>query len=418
MTERYQRVDLVLALVLTASGVAEAVLGLTGTSEPWWVVLTVPLVTLPVLGRRSRTTPAFAVFASALLLQALMGSDLPGGFSEAVVLVLMMYAVGAHTAPPATYVLLATSLLVLAAVIVLGPGPHPANFVYMASVVAGSWVAGLVVRMTEERSRLLGERRALQERARIAGELHDVVSHNVSAMVIEAAAERRDQAAESPAAHTLADIERQGRETLTELRRLLGVLRVDDAAPLSPQPGLVDLERLVEASSGGDLQVVLHVEGDPQPIGAGASLAVYRVVQESITNARKHSHARTVGVVLRWRPPAHGGGDRPWTCPPDARVARLGGRAPRDGGPARGRRRHPRDGSSDAEGSASGPRCRWRPARGEAMTVRVVVADDQEVVRAGLVRILEGEPDIRSSARRRTVWPPYAKSSAPPPTSV
>ncbi len=301
MPERYERVDLVLALVLTASGVVEAVLGLTGTSEPWYVALTVPLVSLPVLGRRNRTTPAFAVFVTALLLQALLGSDLPGGFSEAVVLVLMMYAVGAHTAAPATYVLLATSLMVFAVVIVLGPDPHPANFVYMASVVAASWVAGLVVRMTEERSRLLGERRALQERARIAGELHDVVSHNVSAMVIEAAAERRDQASGSPAAHTLADIERHGRETLTELRRLLGVLRVDDAAPLSPQPGVGDLERLVKASRGDDLQVQLRVEGDPRPIGTSASLAAYRVVQEAITNARKHSHARTLAVVVRWR---------------------------------------------------------------------------------------------------------------------
>ena len=302
MAERYQRVDLVLALLLTASGLAEAALGLTSAPEPWYVVATVPLATMPVLGRRRWPAAALGVFAAAVLLQALLGSDLPGGFTEPVVLVLMVYAVGARTAPPATYLLLAASLAVLAAVIVLGPDPHPAHFVYMASVVVASWVAGLVVRMTEERSRLLGERRALQERARIAGELHDVVSHNVSAMVIQAAAERRDQEAESPAAHTLADIERHGRQTLTELRRLLGVLRVDDEVPLSPQPGIGDLDQLVHAANGRDVQVELRVEGDPQPVGAGASLAVYRVVQESITNARKHSHARKVVVTLSWQP--------------------------------------------------------------------------------------------------------------------
>jgi signal transduction histidine kinase len=191
---------------------------------------------------------------------------------------------------------------VLAAVIRLGPDPHPANFIYMATVVLASWVAGLVVRMTEERSRLIGERRALQERARIAGELHDVVSHNVSAMVIQAAAERRDLADDSTAADTLADIERHGRQTLTELRRLLGVLRVDDDAPLTPQPGIGDLDQLVTASSRRDVQVELRVAGEPRPLGAGASLAVYRVVQESITNARKHSHARTVAVALSWQP--------------------------------------------------------------------------------------------------------------------
>jgi len=302
MAERHPRIDVALALVLTATGVAEAVLGLTGSPEPWYVVITVPLTTLPLVVRRTRTVAAVGVFASALLLQALLGSDLPGGLTEAAVLVLMVYAVGAHTASPTTYVLLVAVLLVLALVIGVGPDPHPANFVYMAFVVVASWVAGVVVRMTEERSRLLGERRAMQERARIAGELHDVVSHNVSAMVIQAAAERRDQAAESTAAQTLSDIERHGRQTLIELRRLLGVLRIDDGAPLSPQPGIRDLDRLVEASNGGDLRVELHVQGDPQPVAGGASLAIYRVVQESITNARKHSHAQAVDVTLCWSP--------------------------------------------------------------------------------------------------------------------
>src|SRR6478735_6825232 len=169
MAERHQSVDVVLALVLTVSGLAEAVLGLTGSPEPWYVVVTVPLATLPVIARRTRTVPAVGVFASALLLQALLGSDLPGGLTEAAVLVLMVYAVGAHTASPTTYVLLVAMLLVLAVVIAVGPDPHPANFVYMALVVAASWVAGVVVRMTEERSGLLAERRAMQERARIAG---------------------------------------------------------------------------------------------------------------------------------------------------------------------------------------------------------------------------------------------------------
>jgi signal transduction histidine kinase len=260
------------------------------------------LTTLPLVVRRTRTVAAVGLFASALLLQALLGSDLPGGLTETAVLVLMVYAVGAHTASPTTYVLLVAMLLVLAVVIAVGPDPHPANFVYMALVVAASWVAGAVVRMTEERSSLLAERRALQERARIAGELHDVVSHNVSAMVIQAAAERRDQAAGSTAAQTLADIERHGRQTLIELRRLLGVLRIDDRAPLAPQPGIRDLDRLVETSTGSDLRVELHVQGDPQPVAGGASLAVYRVVQESITNARKHSHAKRVAVTLRWSP--------------------------------------------------------------------------------------------------------------------
>src|SRR6478735_6972842 len=276
MSERPARIDLLLAGLLTASGLAEALLGLTGAQEPWYVVATVPLATLPVLVRRTRTVPAVACFVTVLLLQAWWGSDLPGGFTEAVVLVLMVYAAGSHTGVPTTFVLLGGTLLGLAGVIALGDDPHPANFVYMAAVVVAAWVAGVVVRMTEERSRLLAERSAMQERARIAGELHDVVSHNVSAMVIEAAAERRDQPDGSPAAHTLADIERHGRQTLTELRRLLGVLRIDEAAPLAPQPGIGDLDRLVDALTSDDLRVELHLQGDPQPLDGGASLAIYR----------------------------------------------------------------------------------------------------------------------------------------------
>ena len=302
MSERPARIDLLLTGLLTASGLAEALLGLTGRQDPWYVVATVPLATLPVLVRRTRTVPAVACFVAVLLLQAWWGSDLPGGFTEAIVLVLMVYAVGSHTGVPTTFVLLGGTLLGLAGVIALGDDPHPANFVYMAAVVLAAWVAGLVVRMTEERSRLLAERSAMQERARIAGELHDVVSHNVSAMVIEAAAERRDQPEESPAAHTLADIERHGRQTLTELRRLLGVLRIDEAAPLAPQPGIQDLEQLAAASGGPALRVGISVEGEPSTIGPSASLAAYRVVQESITNARKHSHTREVAVSLHWCP--------------------------------------------------------------------------------------------------------------------
>jgi signal transduction histidine kinase len=200
-------------------------------------------------------------------------------------------------------VLLAAILAGLAVVIAIGEDPHPANFVYMATVVAAAWSAGLALRMAEERSTILAERRALQERARIAGELHDVVSHNVSAIVVQAGAERRDQPPDSEAARTLAAIEAHGRQTLTELRRLLGVLHVAaDSAPLAPQPGIADIPDLVHAVTATGLGVRLASEGQPRPVGEGVSLTAYRVVQEALTNVRKHSGADEATVTLRWAP--------------------------------------------------------------------------------------------------------------------
>ena len=297
------RTDVALAVLLTVAGLVEALLGLTGVREPWPVVVTVPFATgLPVAVRRPRTALAVGVLLAALLAQAVLGSDLPGGFSEGLALVLVVYA-GGRTPGRRGVALLVAVLVGLAVVIALGEDPRPTNFVYMGTVVVAAWAAGVGLRLAEERSELLAERRAMQERARIAGELHDVVSHSVSAIVVQAGAERRDQPAGSDAARTLSDIEAHGRQTLAELRRLLGVLRVNgEAAPLAPAPGIVDLPDLVRACSAVGVRVDLVSEGQPRAVADGLSLAVYRVVQEALTNVRKHSDAAEATVTLRWGP--------------------------------------------------------------------------------------------------------------------
>ena len=294
------RIDVTLGLGLTVLGLAEAVLGLTGVREPWYVVATVPVATLPIVVRRPRTALALGALLVAMVAQTLLGSDLPGGFTEGVALALVVFSAG-RSGLRRGGALLAAALAGVALVIALGDDPHPANFVYMATVIAAAWAAGLVLQMAEERSELLAESRAQQERTRIAGELHDVVSHNVSAIVVQAGAERRDQPTDSEAARTLADIEEHGRQTLTELRRLLGVLHVaSDGAPLAPQPGIADIAGLVRASRATGLDVRLESEGQPRPVDEGVSLAVYRVVQEALTNVRKHSGAHEATVTLRW----------------------------------------------------------------------------------------------------------------------
>jgi signal transduction histidine kinase len=141
-----------------------------------------------------------------------------------------------------------------------------------------------------------------EERARIARELHDVVTHHVNLVVLQAMAasgllDRDPEKVREP----LQVIERSGREALTEMRRLLGVLRDDDAErPLAPQPGVDDVDTLVGAARSAGLSVGLAVSGEPQPLPTGLGLTVYRIVQESLTNAARHAAGSRVGVSLRY----------------------------------------------------------------------------------------------------------------------
>jgi signal transduction histidine kinase len=143
---------------------------------------------------------------------------------------------------------------------------------------------------------------AADERARIARELHDVIAHSVSLIVVQAGAERRLlSAAEQRTAQTLETIESSGREALTELRRLLGVLRMPSEDRLAPQPGLSRLPDLLEESAKAGQQVSLEISGDAVELAQGLDLTAYRIVQEGLTNARKHAPGNPVGVALRWR---------------------------------------------------------------------------------------------------------------------
>ena len=300
---RPPRLDVVLGGLLTALGVVEAAWGLTGEREPWYVVLSVPVVTAPVAVRRVLPVTAVAVMSVGLLLQSLLGSSLPGGFSEAVALVLVAYAVGAVLDLRRSAAVAVIIAAVQVMVIVVEGDARAGNFVYALTVVAVAWLAGRGVRLADERSRLLADHRAAQERSRIARELHDVVSHHVTAMVVQASAERRDHPDGSGTAQVLETIEQQGRETLRELRRLLGLLRMDeDGPPLAPQPGLGDLSGLLDAARSSGLEVSLTTTGDPVSTGDGVGLAVYRVVQECLTNVRKHAASPRAEVRLHWAP--------------------------------------------------------------------------------------------------------------------
>jgi signal transduction histidine kinase len=152
----------------------------------------------------------------------------------------------------------------------------------------------------EQRARLA----VLDERNRIAREMHDVVAHSVSLMVVQAGGARRVLDCDPDASReALLAVEAIGRDALGELRRVLGLLRgTSEPVGLRPQPGTAQLTTLVAGIRGSGLQVDLSVDGDPRPLQAGVDLAVYRVVQEALTNAVKHARARRADVRLVWRP--------------------------------------------------------------------------------------------------------------------
>jgi len=178
-------------------------------------------------------------------------------------------------------------------------------------------VVGNAMRARDRLRRLRAEheaatRRALeQERAHIASELHDVVTHNVSVMIVQAGAARQ-VLAESPAEarEALLAVESSGRAAMTELRHLLGLLSPaqaatgearPDGADLRPQPGLSQLQRLIERVSAAGLPVELHVAGEPRGLPPGQDLAAFRVVQEALTNVIKHAGKPRTTVTLDYR---------------------------------------------------------------------------------------------------------------------
>ncbi|MGZ4608917.1 MAG: sensor histidine kinase [Actinomycetes bacterium] len=197
--------------------------------------------------------------------------------------------------------------------------PGEITFHWMVMTIA--WVVGHTLRARELRAAAseqravgaeqAGRERAIEavaaERARIARELHDVVAHAVSVMVVQAgAAEQVVDVDPARARQALAAIRTTGSDALTEMRRLVGILRETDepatgaVGSLAPQPGVASLQVVLEQARAAGLDVALTVEGDERTLPAGLDLTVYRVVQEALTNAIRHSGARRVGVRLRY----------------------------------------------------------------------------------------------------------------------
>ncbi|MGY1825934.1 sensor histidine kinase [Blastococcus sp. SYSU DS0541] len=231
---------------------------------------------------------------------------------------LILYTVAARrpvsvSAPAAGFVYLLVGLL-----LVVGPmEPTLADWVSNSFMIVAVWAVGRSVRShraesagREERNRALFEAREararateVDERAGIAREMHDLVTHGITELTVQTAAARRLLRDDPDTAEQLlADVESKGRDAIAEMRRVLDVLRpAEDAAALRPQPGLADLEALLHDARAEGMEVQLLVSGTPADVEQGVGLTAYRIVQEALRNIRQHAGRATARVTLDWR---------------------------------------------------------------------------------------------------------------------
>jgi signal transduction histidine kinase len=288
-------------------------------STLWFAMPATAVLVLPLLARRRYpfAAPAAVWLASA----AFSFAD-----GRLVVFTASVFAAGMAAAfllgnlGDALQAWLGLAIVLCSATIIVSNNPaHAAgDFVFTPVLFAIAWLAGFALReraeqaeaaearaMQAERDRETAARIAVaEERARIARELHDIVAHTVSVMVLQVGAVRHKlPAALGDEAEALRGVEQTGRASLAEMRLLLGALRRDDDdLELAPQPGLGRLDALLEEIGRAGLPVRLHVDGEPVPVPQAIDLSAYRIVQEGLTNALKHAGASQADVTVRYRP--------------------------------------------------------------------------------------------------------------------
>ena len=319
--------DRLVRVVETAAVLALCVVAVGGgvlTAEgPWRILLAVVLgaaMTLPLLARRRAPLAVLVAIAGVTWLTGPVigpsGSELGAWMAYLVA----TYSVGAHPSTTSAALGLGVSTVPATAwmVVQLRAGENPSEMVQPVMVLIAAWVAGRISARRHHRAELV-EYRAAQvesgaadiareaaerERSRIARELHDVVTHGMSVMVVQAQAAQTLAASDTERAReAMRAVEDAGRTALVEMRRLLGVIRGDGpvGAPgdRTPQPRLDDLRGLVERVREAGLPVSYAIDGDPEGVPAGVGVCAYRIVQESLSNVVRHCGAVPSQVGLR-----------------------------------------------------------------------------------------------------------------------
>jgi signal transduction histidine kinase len=319
--------DRIVAFALAAGAEFEfwtrAPASLTATGGRVPLALLLGFATLPLVWRRRSPAAVVLTIIGALVVASLLVSRWHGVPVEIfLALILAFYSVGAHCDERHAPIVGGAALAAIAAVDLArqvffnGSGsPRPAAWL----VLAVAWLVGRDMRrrrrelvMLRDRATQLEREReekartaVAEERGRIARELHDVVAHSVSVMVVQAQAGQRLLADPDLAGGALRAIEASGREALVELRRLLGILRTGAEQPaIGPQPGLGSLGVLLEQVREAGLPVELRVEGEQVQLPPGVDLAAYRIVQEALTNTLKHAGSARAEIIVRYGPSA------------------------------------------------------------------------------------------------------------------
>jgi signal transduction histidine kinase len=292
-------------------------------------VVSTGLLAIPLVVRR-RLPPVTLAFVTLSVVVSTVFGVVDEGVVATVAFV-SIYSVGAYCSPKVANWVRAVCIAILFGTLVwlllfreIDLGSSQASTVWAAALSLGSntffflaaWAIGDVARIARKRAVELGERNAelqaahqviaetavLDERVRIAREVHDVVAHHVSVMGVQAGAARRVMA-QSPeqAAEVLSGIEASSRQAVVELQRLLGFLRSEGSVPQAgvapPQPGLAELDAMVAQLHEAGLGVTVERRGDERPLPASVDLSAYRVVQEGLTNALKHGGSGTLAIV-------------------------------------------------------------------------------------------------------------------------
>ncbi len=273
------------------------------------LVVLLAFVTCAPLALRTRF-PLSAWVASTLAVivtSVVIPSAISSGYLTVVAIIsgLCLYAVTVRCQPRIT---IAATVATVAAAAVLDPG----STVAAVFLIAIPPLLGTVVRvrrsgerqLAEQELRHSGERALLEERQRIARELHDVVAHHMSVIAIQAEAAPYKTADPPPElVESFGDIRASALAGLTELRRVLGVLRAD-GRDTAPQPGLAELDALLDSARSGGVSVTVTSSGDPVTLPEGVDLSAYRIVQEALSNAIRHAPGSHVQVHLAYRPDA------------------------------------------------------------------------------------------------------------------
>jgi signal transduction histidine kinase len=305
--------DWTLAVVVAVGAVLQQRGGCDCRRDPLWLNLGLVVVTtLPIGLRRRQPFAVLMVTGGAAFAHVLLGYT--NGFLTTFAVVVAMFSV-------ANYAPWSLSLLGAGAAVVVLPASLVVDWHNQGRIVVGdvpynyalfgaAWILGDNLRREREqaqRARRLrtedeerSRRAASEERSRIARELHDVIAHTLSVIVLQAGAGRR--LAPDRARDVLGSIETLGRDALGDMRRMVGILRTDgdELTERAPQPSLAALTELAERVRSAGLAVDVRTEGEPRPLPPGVDLSAFRIVQEALTNALRHAGAAQARVVVRY----------------------------------------------------------------------------------------------------------------------